>query len=300
MAVALTLVLWVSQASESPTADSASWQSARDTRDYTTLRNWYRSNTGIAAAGLRDQDLQRSGSIASSRDGQVIDGLLVSGQIVVRHDNVTIRNTKVVNNGGLTAIDIPWEGRMTVNKLTLENVSVVSTETAQTYAVAISAAVSGFANWGSAPGIQASRVYVSGFGTGFMMSHHGADRIEYSMVENIKAHAGSHNNGLDARGGKGKRLMRNWIEGSTSSALAQYPQHAAFTDVLIQENLFDGGTYSVYGGVDINGENNPTYVRFIDNLFTRNHQYGPVTAWNGSGTGNVWSGNTYLDGTRIG
>src|SRR5690606_37929803 len=44
--------------------------------------------------------LKASGSINTSRDGQVIENLDISGEVRVNHDNVTIRNCRITSAGG--------------------------------------------------------------------------------------------------------------------------------------------------------------------------------------------------------
>lgn len=276
---------------EPPTAAPSSWQDAWATRDYATIQSWYRANTGIAAAGLTDADLRPSGSVTTSSVGQVIDGLLVNGTITIRHDGVTVRNTKVVNDGSSIAINVPWDARESVHTFRVENVSLIGTGGATKYEHGLGATYAA---------VHASRVYISGHGNGFRLSHTGADTVDLSMVENIRIHAGSHNTGMSFRGGSGKRVTRNWIEGSTSSALSLYPDVSAVHDFTASQNLFDGGTYSVHGGDDKTYGRQSTYLRFVDNLFTRSHQYGPLTAFDRSITGREWSGNQYLDGAPAG
>ena len=116
-----------------------------------------------------------------------------------------------------------------------------------------------------------------------------------SMVENIRHVSPAHNTGVSYRGGSGVRLTRNWIEGSTSAALSLYPDASPITDLTATENLFDGGTYSVRGGTDKTYRDELRDIRFIDNRFTRNYQYGPRAAWCGSCQGNQWTGNQFLD-----
>src|SRR3954466_3550073 len=47
-----------------------------------------------------------SGSMTTSSNGQVIENLNVNGTITVRHSNVTIRNVKVTNPGGVAITNI--------------------------------------------------------------------------------------------------------------------------------------------------------------------------------------------------
>jgi hypothetical protein len=266
-----------------------SWQLAWDSRDYNQLRTWYRQNTGIAAAGLTDKDLKPSGSITSTHDGQVIDGRLVSGSISIQHDEVTIRNTKVINDGGSIAIEVAYHARSSVNSFSLENVSIIGTGNPGEFKQAVS---------GAYASLDAHGVYISGFGKGFH-PFVGGSTIEYSMVEDIRTHSGSHNVGMSTRRGVGSIVQRNWVEGSTSSALSLYPDGAPITDFTARQNVFDGGGYSVYAG-DSKTFGDQTYpVRFVDNRFSRNHRFGPRTNWDPSKPGNEWSGNSYLDGEPI-
>ncbi len=267
----------------------SSWSEAWSTRDYATIQSWYRTNTGIAAAGMTEADLTASGSIKTSRDGQVIEGLLVTGSIVVVHENVTIRNVMVVNDGGTIAINIPFGSE--VSSLTLENVSLIGRGGAAKYQQAVGGTY-------LQEGVRATRVYINGFGNGFRLSHHGSDSVDLSMVENIRVHAGSHNTGTSFRGGHGKSLTRCWIEGSTSSALSLYPDASAITAFEARQNLFDGGTYSIIGG-DNKTYGSQTSASFVDNLFTRAHQYGPLASFDRSLPDRTWTGNMYLDGTAI-
>jgi hypothetical protein len=244
----------------------------------------------IAAAGLTDKDLTPTGSIITSRDGQVIEGMLVNGNISIRHDNVTVRNTKIV--GSAIGIDVPFAARNNVTSFTVQNVSIHGHPDDIADPTKSSARGIG----GSYARVHAERVYISHRGAGMRLGNSGKDTVSFSMVENITHVAPAHNTGISYRGGAGVRLTRNWIEGSTSSALSLYPDASPITDLLARENLFDGGTYSVRAGAG-----NKQYadevrdIKFFDNRFTRNYQYGVRAAWCGSCSGNEWKENNFLD-----
>lgn len=267
----------------------ASWSAAWSTRDYSTIRSWYRKNTGIAAGGFTETDLERSGSIRTTSHGQLIEKVRVDGSITVEHNDVTIRNVMVINDGGTIPVNVPYGSG--VDKLTLENISLIGTGGSAKYYQAVGATY-------LRNGLHASRVYISGFGGGFRLSHRGSDQVDLSMVENIRIHPGSHNTGVSFRGGSGKSIARSWIEGSTSSALSLYPDVEPIAKFEARQNVFDGGTYSIHGGDD-KAYGSQTSAAFVDNLFTRSHQYGPLTAFTRSRPDRVWSGNAYVDGTPI-
>jgi hypothetical protein len=285
-----------------PAAADSSWQAAWDTRNYNTIKNWYRANTGINYAGLTDANLTPSGTIATTATGQVIQGKLVTGQIEVYHNNVTIRNCKIRTASGGYGVLVPIEAMGTVKHLNIENVSFIGATQAAgaSYNPCIQTRYVGQGGNPATDGVHCSRVYISGYGAGLWCGVTG-DQFNYSIVESIKIDPTSHNSGVDSRGDIGRRMYRSWIEGSTSSALAQYP-NGPFIDMLCEQCLFDGGTYSVYGGGDGTdavspGNNN---IRFINNRFTRNYGYGVLCYWDASRPGNLWSGNQFLDGQPAG
>ena len=285
----------------------SSWSAAWDSRDYDTIRNWYRQNTGIAAAGLSDDDLRVHEGWYNTRDhhqdGDVVENLLIRGTLNIQNDDLTVRNVKVINDGSSPAVDVSFSRGANgyVNRLTLENVSLIGTGEAAEFRQAVATSFVGLHHGQVTPnvGLRASRVYISGFGGGFRLSHYGDDRVDLSMVENIRTHPGSHNTGMSFNGGDGKSITRTWIEGSTSSALSLYPDKAPITNFTARENLFDGGTYSTWAGYLKTYKEDNHHIRYIDNLFTRNYQHGPVAGFNDSQKGSLWEGNTHLDGQPI-
>ena len=94
--------------------------------------------------------------------------------------------------------------------------------------------------------------------------------------------------------------------GACSGAISGYGDYQAVFNNLIEKNLIRAGTSSicVYGG---SGRDRPyTYdahdIRFINNVFEKGASgrcgiYGLVSAWLPELPGNLWSGNTYDDGT---
>jgi hypothetical protein len=72
-------------------------------------------------------------------------------------------------------------------------------------------------------------------------------------------------------------------------------------NVLVEQNLFNGGGYAVYGG---GTGSNISGIRFFNNHFVRKPegffencgQHGPVVYYDASMPGNAWSGNVWHDG----
>jgi hypothetical protein len=80
--------------------------------------------------------------------------------------------------------------------------------------------------------------------------------------------------------------------------------------VTVDGNLFAANnssiSYCLYGGHDPAKRygSNPTGIRVTNNVFERGANrkcgvYGPVTSFSSSGTGNIWSNNTWDDGAAV-
>ena len=97
-----------------------------------------------------------------------------------------------------------------------------------------------------------------------------------------------------------------------SADLTGYADFAPIKDNTVDGNLFvasPGSAFCSYGGATsgkpFSGDpTNGTNQKFTNNVFQRGGNrkcgsYGPVTNFNKSGAGNVWSGNTWDDGTAV-
>jgi hypothetical protein len=97
-----------------------------------------------------------------------------------------------------------------------------------------------------------------------------------------------------------------------SADLTGYPDFAPIKNNTVDGNLFvasPGSGFCAYGGATSgkphsSDPTNATHQRFTNNVFQRGNNgrcgsYGPVTAFNVNGTGNVWSGNVWDDGTKV-
>jgi hypothetical protein len=103
-----------------------------------------------------------------------------------------------------------------------------------------------------------------------------------------------------------------------SADLTGYPDFTAIKNNTVDGNLFvanpDGDAFCAYGGATAgkpssSDPTNATNQRFTDNVFQRGHyqngsggqcgDYGPVTDFDTTRTGNVWSGNVWDDGAAV-
>jgi hypothetical protein len=125
-----------------------------------------------------------------------------------------------------------------------------------------------------------------------------------------------HCNAFITNGGTGIVLRHNTLHasatpndvgGGPTADVSLFGDFGPVDDVLIEDNLFKGtaGGYGLQAGYNpVKAYPNSTNIRILNNTFERGTSgvcgvYGPYTAWNGSNTGNVWSGNKYDDDTPI-
>jgi hypothetical protein len=226
-------------------------------------------NTGPSAPAL----LAASGSIATTRDGQVIENVSVTGTITVRHNNVTIRNFRVDGNGAWYPV-VYEAGR---SGLVLEDGEVSDYD---------SAAVGGnFSDY------TARRLDVhDSHGDGLKADTNVL--IESCWVHHLGTAAGAHADGVQVSSGSHIVIRGNFFD--MPSGVSGYASNAAvFTgrdfgpidDVLVEGNWLNGGNYTLF--IDA------TNVVVRDNLFGRDYQYGLRATYPGSSY--TWTNNRWWD-----
>lgn len=234
-------------------------------------------------------NLTPMGGITITTDGAVYDAVEFNGDVVVKANNVTIRNSKV---NGRIDIRAPYAG------LLVQRVEIAGPGAGYTTKY---------------PGIgydnfTADGVNIHGWGDGAMFDSNVT--IKNSWIHDIPVSGDSHNQAILSLGGPNFTIVNNRLdagnEGNFTAALSFLNQWDSFTDTLVQGNLFNGGGYCVYaGGEDKGNAARPSSnVRFLDNSFGTEKNpkcgyYGPATAFDSSGAGNVWSGNAMTNGTPV-
>jgi hypothetical protein len=241
------------------------------------------SNTGVPAG----TQLTPSGGFTVSTPGAIIEKLDVDGCIFVRANNVTIRYTRVRGSCFGGAIDTDYG---TYSGILIHDVEIDGrNENA-------SAALLGNS------GYTCRRCNIHHGGGGPRMTSNVV--IEDSWIHDIYGSGDTHNSAIGSNGGNNFTVRHNNIDCATlpncSGALVLYGDFNPIKDVLVENNLFNGGGYCVYGG-SVSGKPYPvaSNTRFLNNAFGRAAfqdcgYYGPYTAWS-SANGNVWSGNYWVD-----
>ncbi|QXJ21540.1 hypothetical protein AGRA3207_002401 [Actinomadura graeca] len=230
--------------------------------------------------------LKPSGPITVRKRGAVIDGLLVRTEINVVASDVTIRNTHLIGAGQWGIIQ-----RKGASGLRVENSEINGDGRRKVQY--------GIVNQGGMLTVRKTHVHTVANGVN---TDHGL--IEDSLIDKLKEFPGDHVTGVQSNAGPaaGLRLVvrHNVVLNpvSQTSAISVYQDFGRAHDVTIDGNLLSGGGYALYGGKGRFGRS--TNIKITRNVFSRamfkkSGYFGPVTAFERSGTGNVWSGNIWAE-----
>jgi hypothetical protein len=220
------------------------------------------TSTGVPAG----TELTPSGSLLIEREGTIVDGLDISGCITVQASHVLIRNTRIRGRGEClggyqiaTGYDF-WD-------IVVEDVEIDGLGHADGAGICCS-------------GFTVTRANIHDVGVGIHWNENVV--VEDSFIHALVAENESHNDGIMTNGDGGNAVFRhNRIENplTQTSAFAIFADFGGVTDVLVENNLFAGGGWTVYAG---GGGEAPSRLRFIGNRFSRRlfpdgGEFGPVT-----------------------
>jgi hypothetical protein len=243
------------------------------------------TNTGVPA-GIT---LQKSGSVFASRAGQVIEGLDITGEIVVTAPNVVIKNTKLTGGRGAGSSDWAIIIRDNSDNLTIQDSEVTTPAGSEQDIPCI------FNISDSAPRLL--RVNIHGCTQGVSS---GAGLIEDSYIHDMSQVPGlSHVDSIASNGGGGLTVRHNTIfnQFAQTAAVALFQDFGIQKDDLIENNLIAGGGYSIYGGGGKFGATSNIKIinnRFSDKYFKQSGYWGPLAWFTASDSGNAFS-NNYWD-----
>jgi hypothetical protein len=220
--------------------------------------------------------------------GTLLSGLSVSGGINVSASNVTIKDDQVVT-GGDFGIGLQHTSGVTVEDSTVRGLN--------RSAGRVGAGIGDV--YGDSTGMVIENDNVSAFRCGVQVS---AGTITGNYIHDPGYIAGDHTNGVIANGGAVPLIIyHNTILNNLdqTDAVTINTEHVAgpVMNKTIEDNLLAGGGYPIYGGTafghataDIVIENN----RFDQAYYPKGGQFGPAAYFDPAGTGNVWSGNTWI------
>lgn len=242
------------------------------------------TNTGVTAGVV----LRPSGSVTADRDGQVIEGLDITGEINVRASDVVIRQTRIT--GGKEVGNADWVVviRPGAENLVIED-SEIRTPAGSEQDIAC------ILNIGDArPTI--TRVDIHGCSAGVSS---GGGLVQESYIHDLAFTPGlSHVVGVASNGGGGLTVRHNTILNTypQTAAVALYQDFERQADNVIEDNLVAGGSYCFYGGEGDLGAAQD--IRIVRNrlsgvFFPQCGRHGPLAAFDHAGPGNVFQGNIW-------
>ncbi|GGK79300.1 hypothetical protein Sme01_21980 [Sphaerisporangium melleum] len=235
--------------------------------------------------------LKESGSVTVTKDGTVIDGLLVNGEINVQADNVTIRNTRVAAAPGEWGV-IQRNGH---GGLTVEDTEIFGNGKQRTQF--------GIINQGG--DLTVRRVDIHTISNGILTEQ---GLIEDSYLHDPKYYSGDHTDMIMCTSGppSGAKLV---IRGNTvintleqTGAIALFQDFGVVRNVTVEGNFLAGGGYSLYGGAGSKGTS--SNIKVVGNVFSKDvwakgGYNGPVAYWDKNGSGNEWRDNVWEDGKPV-
>ena len=251
------------------------------------------SDLKLSDVGTTGQ-LTPSGSLTTSQDNQVIENLQITGQIIINHDSVTVRNCKILHGNGLDGIVVSaGKTGALIEHCEFNGLNQV------------------LGNYGSMGVViegnaTVRRCYCHNVRSGMSILHpNGSGSFIENYVRDLCDANDAHNTSASCHGTTGPvQVLRNNFVAGNSAGFSLYSDFGSNTDVLIRDNFIIGqnagyGMYCGYTHLENGNAEQNSDIRIIGNRFKPPFLWGPVCALNMSQPGAVWEDNTFEDGTPI-
>ena len=214
-----------------------------------------------------------------------LNGIQTSGGIDVTGNNVIIQNCKVNQNNGMFGVSL----RHTTG-VTVRNCQIAGTDaSAGRLMVAIKSI------YGDDVNLQSIANNISYVSTGIQYCQ---GLIQDNYIHDLGYQSGDHLNGVTSNSGcaqltvQHNTIFNNFYQTDAVSLFEDFGQQM---NALVTNNYLAGGDYAIYGGANAGGTT-PTNIQITNNrisdyYYPNGGYYGWLAAWNGTGAGNVCSGN---------
>jgi len=232
------------------------------------------------------------GWIVVDTDGAVLENVITSDGIDVDANNVTIRNVRSTATGETWGI-----GLRHAKNTTITDTEILPTAGKTRLLVGIKDV------YGDATGTTIDRVEITRTSTGIQI---GGGLIEDSYVHDLDMISGDHVNGTTSNGFTTQLTIRHntiFNKFSQTDAVSLFQDFGTEENRLIENNLLAGGGYTIYAGANA-GKAATKNIVVRDNVvstmyFPGGGSYGPATAYNPAGAGNVWENNTWAETGKV-
>lgn len=144
---------------------------------------------------------------------------------------------------------------------------------------------------------------ISGYKDGVTIS---GGYVHDNYIHNLSQFVGAHTQDIYVHTGPNQvkiehnTLINDSPQDQATAAVYIAPDDGHQNDRILTKNLLAGGAYTVYGG-----DSTATNIVVTDNKFStqvwpNSGYYGWAAYWWPGNSGNVWSGNTWADGSNSG
>ena len=228
-----------------------------------------------------------SGWVEVDGNGAVLSGLSIPYNVDVSASNVTIKNDQINVSGNTFGVSLRHAHNVTVENNDISGGNAGSNR--------LMVGIKDI--YGDSSGIQVLSNNISYTSTGVQVYD---GLIEGNYIHDMGYISGDHINGITANGGTGQLTIEHntiLVSQSQTDAIGLFEDFGVEANVTIEDNLLAGGGYTIYGGQNPGGPAADN-IRVLNNRFSTMYfsgsgYYGYATAYNPSGSGDVWSGNTW-------
>jgi hypothetical protein len=256
------------------------------------------ANTGVpAGTSLRSVPGQVSkgpgwsydprGWVEVSGNGAVLQGLSIPYNVDVSASNVTIKDVQITETGESFGVSL----RHTHN-VTVENSTISGGDTGKNRLMVGVKDI-----YGDSTGTRILDNNIPYTSTAVQIA---SGLIEGNYIHDMGYISGDHINGITANGGTDQLTVQHntiLVHFDQTDAVGLFEDFGVEANVLITDNLLAGGGYTVYAGQNPGGPAayniRVTNNRFSDMYYSGGGYFGPGTAFNSGGPGDVWSGNVW-------
>lgn len=235
-------------------------------------------------------DTRFGGFASTNADGAVLDGLDVTGSIDVNNNNVTIRNSRFISSGEGNVINLKNTDHATIDSVT------IATPPGTTGSNRLQVGIKDV--YGDNTNTVIKRSNISGWCNG-VQTHEGV--LEDNYIHDPIYGPGDHTNGFTSNASDTPLLIRHntiFNDQYQTDAISLFQDFGSQAYATVDNNLVAGGGYTIYaggGGFGVSHDIHITNNRFSRMYFPASGGYGPYTAFDTGGAGNIWAGNVWDD-----
>lgn len=247
------------------------------------------SNTGVPK-GTSLQKMHQDLTI--SQPGMVLSNVEIHGSVTIESSNVTIKNSRIYGE-----IVVPY-GHEDVSGVVISDTELDGQRDGDP-----NKAEPGIVTYGS---LTCRACNVHGFNMGIAIDGDTPVLIEDSWVHDIWPSSTGHKDAIITNGSKNVTIDHNRLScevDGCSAAIGLFGDFSSVSDWVVNDNLFNGGSYCSYSGT-LASKKYPvaSNIKWTNNRYGRELHakcgvYGSATGWS-SGHGNIWSGNVWESSGR--